>query len=161
MRRYLCSLSLSQFIRAIDTDSKFRFRVRANDQTHELYSCEVSKLQNAMQESKQFRDSVFEPMTSLAHPNSKFKKQIPLEILSSDQTLPTSQNPIFNHTNNSSITSPALPHYPSNRVCRSIPVLNFTDYPDNIIVWMYARKLLHNFGTRIRFRLDTYCGMIF
>lgn len=178
-RRYLCSETLSHFIRAIDVDSKFKFRFHTTDQTHKLLRCESSQLQQAINESNQFRLSVSE--TSFTSSSPKFRKHSSFEIQSPTTCVPIPQNPLLN-TNSlfSSLTTSTLQSptstsqlqsqsssIPTNNgittymdiSCRTIPILNLTDYPDNIIVWIYARKLLHNFGTRIRFRLDTYCGM--
>jgi hypothetical protein len=152
IRRYYSAEKLSTFIRAIDIDPRFQLRFQSTDQFFRL-SHQYSKLQMAIKQSSNFNLNTTEPilpMTQQQVQNNSPESSVPSFEMSS-QSSPTS-NPLFSLPTDGSFNDMIPKEY------KTLPILKLADYPKNIIVWMYARKLLHNFGARIRFRLDTYCG---
>ena len=154
-RRYFCSEKLSLFIRAVDFNSKFQLRFQSTNNFLSLFQGDSSKLRDAINQSTNFRLSTTDPILPLTPLTREAQQQ------SSDGS--------FHSFEISSQPSPfSDPHFdlPPDRSfneerlheSKTLPMLKLDDYPKNILLWMYARKLLHNFGARIRFRLDTYGG---
>jgi hypothetical protein len=154
VRRYYSAEKLSTFIRAIDIDPRLKLRFQATNRFSELFHCESSKLQDAINQSTNFRFSTAEPILPITHQQAQ-KQSSEGSVQSFEISSPSSpiSNPLFSSPNDQQSFQDETPSE-----CKTLPVLKLADYPKNIIVWMYARKLLHNFGARIRFRLDTYCG---
>jgi hypothetical protein len=160
-RRYFCAEKLSFFIRAIDIDARFKLRFQSNGPSP-LMDCQSSKLLTLVKQ-RSFQSSPLDSSSSPQNPLShQFNQEQQMEQGLSCSARPqssfeisSSSSPITNQLLSPSLSSPPSSSSKSNEC---LPVLKLADYPDNVIVWMYARKLLHNFGARIRFRLDTYCG---
>lgn len=152
-RRYFCAEKLATFIRAIDIDPRFQLRFKS-DEYYDLFHTQSCKLQSVMRKSNSFRLSVAEPILPISQqPTQQSTSPSDTRVSSFELVSPSSptMNPLY----------PPVSEYKdeSQSNSSSLPAIRIADYPENIIVWMYARKLLHNFGARIRFRLDTYCGL--
>jgi hypothetical protein len=155
-RRYFCAEKLAAFIRAIDLDIRLQLRFQSHGPSHQLLECQSSKLQTLVKQNS------FQSSPQADSQDQQLEQGILKRSLTSFEI---SSSPVTNQLF-TSFASSSPPSSPSSSPCPhstaspplTLPALKLAEYPDNVIVWMYARKLLHNFGARIRFRLDTYCG---
>lgn len=155
IRRYCGAEKLATLIRAIDIDPRYQLQSQSPEDFKSFFQSQYSQLQTVM-----------------SHSTSSIRISAPVfQISQSDQFHRTTSFGVSSNSTveMSSVTSPVTSTVSTDGCQNSefhcplgskrLPALILAEYPDNVIVWMYARKLLHNFGARVRFRLDTYFGM--
>jgi hypothetical protein len=150
VRRYYSAEKLSTFIRAIDIDPRLQLRFQSPEDFKLFFRSQYSQLQSVMNHSA---SSIRISAPIFQFPEvPQFSQTVSCGVSTNSTVEMTS---VTSPVTSSTVSSDELHCTLSST---NLPALILADYPDNVIVWMYARKLLHNFGGRVRFRLDTYCG---
>ncbi len=149
-RRLKCAEMLESFIRMADIDAKVKVRFTGKAQTwsHDAEEFAINKI---LERSSTFK--VNEPLSDQMPEDNETSGSIELHPSMSDSVKPSriSHVDIYSPHNLKGFTGDDA----TGDVL--VPRLDLT-HPENYTAWTICRTTLHNFGARVRFRLDVYNG---